>query len=312
MTGQSNRPAGVANPQSRKYLAAETLSPPGSHCLGNDKRPGNFAWRPPLPALRIVKTGTSTGDSMSHTTCTILQYAAFLRGHGYFDTELQDEIIATLEARHVEPVRLHGRLATVQVLTRAAHGAHEDSLVVTLDAQSNKQLLQVAVSDKAGQALVRKLWHAVPREETEILIWTIDDDGSDAASECGLQYATVRQSGKDLRGTDAAHLCPLVDAAQAPFVAAGVTDKATLRIVEVQAILHWHLTLLDMTIAKFATYSGKANELPAELNLCTRTEDAQQDDDPFGLEDAFLPVTPQAAAHVLALGSEPQENPWGL
>lgn len=249
---------------------------------------------------------------MSNTTCTILQYAAFLRGHGYFDTELQDEIIATLEASHVKPVRLHGRLATVQVLMRAAHGAHEDSLVVTLDAQSNKQLLQVAVSDKAGHALVRKLWHSVPREETEILIWTVDDDGSDAASDCGLQYVTVRQSGKDLRGTDAAHLCPLVDAAQAPFVAAGVTDKATLRIVEVQAILHWHLTLLDMTIAKFETCSGKANEVPAELKLSTRTADTQQDDDPFGLEEAFLPMKPQPAAHVPSLGSEPQNNPWGL
>lgn len=249
---------------------------------------------------------------MSHTTCTILQYAAYLRGHGYFDTELQDEIIATLEARHLEPVRLHGLLATVQVLTRATHGAHEDSLVVTLDAQSNMQLLQVALSDKAGQALVRKLWHAVPREETEILIWTIDDDGSEAASECGLTYATVRQSGKDLRGTDAAHLCPLVDAAQAPFVAAGVTDKATLHIVEVQAILNWHMNLLDMTIAKFETCAGKANELPADLKLSARTADTQQDDDPFGLEEAFLPMKPQPAAHVPSLGSEPQNSPWGL
>lgn len=32
---------------------------------------------------------------MSHTTYTISQYAAFLRSHGYMDTELLDEIIAT-------------------------------------------------------------------------------------------------------------------------------------------------------------------------------------------------------------------------
>lgn len=41
-TGQSNRPAGAANPQSRKYLAAETLSPPGTHCLGNNNRLWQF------------------------------------------------------------------------------------------------------------------------------------------------------------------------------------------------------------------------------------------------------------------------------
>lgn len=243
---------------------------------------------------------------MSHTTRNILQYAAFLRGHGYFDTELQEEIIAILEAGHAKHVRLHGRLATVQVLTRAAHGAQQDSLVVTLDAQSSEQRIQVAISEKAGQALVRKLWHAVPREETEILMWTVDDDGSDAASECGLQYATVRQSGKDLRGTDAAHLCPLIDAALAPFVAAGVTDKTTLRIVEVQTILNWHLNLLDMTIAKFERCCRSSNELPSALKLSSRTVAGQQDDDPFGLEEAFLPITPKPADHLPAMGSEPE------
>jgi hypothetical protein len=39
---------------------------------------------------------------MNHTTCTILQYAAILRGHSYSASELQEEIIATLEAIGVE------------------------------------------------------------------------------------------------------------------------------------------------------------------------------------------------------------------
>lgn len=231
---------------------------------------------------------------MSHNICTILQYAAFLRGHGYCDTELQEEIIATLEASDAEPVRLRGLLAKVEVLTQTTKGAPADHLAVTLETSSSKQLLQFAMSDKAGQALVRKLWHAVPAKETEILIWTIADDGSDAVFECGLQYVKVRQAGNDLRGTDTANLWPLVTATQAPFVAAGVTDKVALRVVEDRATLDWHMALLDMTIEKFKAHLSSMERMPVDLQCSAVTADSLLDDDPFGLDIDELPALPRS------------------
>ncbi len=168
--------------------------------------------------------------------------------------------IAILAAAGINSVTMQGPLSAVRVVPRQVNGKPAPYLNVTLGTLAGKQFLSVEMTSKAAQHLVRKLTAAVPGAETEIRLYADYGQRNGAPRAFADHFASAQQNGVELKGTNPKDMWPVIKAAQAPLIAAGVADPQMLRTLQDKVTLNWHLALMNQIAATFECHYLARNQ----------------------------------------------------
>lgn len=163
---------------------------------------------------------------------TLIQYEAYLRCTGMFDSELEEEMVATLHAMGAVPRTIGGRIVCGRVLEQPVPG-----LEIYLADANRVFSICLDLHSRVGRMLPRRLAMADSKCDLEIEFWDCDWYGNQLPD----RYVSVRQQGRLLFDPYVAVPSALA-AARCDVTEANSVERVLLQAEE-KFSLAWHVEL---------------------------------------------------------------------